>query len=60
MKDFCGDYRDERRQGAGRWEALVGSIRFWSDDRKDADDRPGSRAKRGGAPVRQTLPQRSQ
>lgn len=59
MKDLCGDYRDERRQGAGKWEALVGSVRFWVDDRKDTDDPTGSRPKQAGAPVRQTLPQRS-
>jgi hypothetical protein len=60
MRDICGDYRDERQQGAGRWEALVGSIRFWVDDREDPDVRTGSRPTHAGAPVRQALPQRSQ
>ena len=60
MKDLCGDYRDERQQGAGRWEALVGSIRFWIDDRSDEVDRRESRPRHAGAPARQALPQRSQ
>lgn len=51
MKDLCGDYRDERRQGAGRWAALVGAIRFWVDDRRNLDEQPERRQKPAGAPV---------
>lgn len=58
MKDLCGDYRDERQQGAGRWGALVGAIRFWIDDGSEQDDRPGSRPSQAGAPVPHALPQR--
>lgn len=38
MKDLCGDYRDERQQGAGRWAALSGAIRFWIDDRSTPEN----------------------
>jgi len=60
MKDLCGDYRDERRQGAGRWAALVGSIRYWIDDRRGTDDQPEPRPTQAGAPVvRRVAEQRS-
>jgi hypothetical protein len=51
MKDLCGDYRDERRQEAGRWAALVGAIRYWVDDRSNARDRSEPRPKQASAPV---------
>lgn len=59
MKDLCGDYRDERRQGAGKWEALVASIRFWVDDLLGQED-PEARPKDAGAPVLEALTQRAQ
>ena len=60
MKDLWGDYRDERRQGAGRRAALVGAIRYWIDDRRSVDDQPEPRAKQAGTTVvRRVAEQRS-
>ena len=59
MKDLCGDYRDERRQGAGRWSALAGAIRFWIDDRRKLDDQPDPRQKQAAPVVHRVAEQRS-
>jgi len=59
MKDLWGDYRDERRQGAGRWAALIGAIRYWIDDRKSLDEPLESRGPAGAPVVRRVAEQHS-